>query len=59
MRTEISIRCYYPGKPDNYTQHYPEIKLSELPKWIKAYQYTHPTMQSMSIKMWFKEDEEK
>lgn len=53
---QLSIRCYFPGV-SNYTQHYPEIKLTEIPKWVKAYEYTHPNLQSITVKIWMKEDE--
>lgn len=55
---ELSIRCYFPGKTDNYTQHYPEISLKELPKWIEAYAFTHETLESVSVKIWVKKEGE-
>lgn len=55
---QLSIRCYFPGKPDNYTQHYPEISLKELPKWIEAYSFTHETLESVSVKIWVKKEGE-
>ena len=55
---EFSIRCYFGGAPDNYTQHYPEIKLTEIPKWIEAYEFTHSNVQSISVKVWIRRGDE-
>lgn len=54
----ISIRCYFGGGTDNYTQHYPDIKLTEIAKWIKAYEFTHANVQSISVKVWIKKEDE-
>ena len=47
----FSIRCYYPNRSN--TEHRQDLKLSEVPKWIKAYKFTHPECQSITIKIWF------
>ncbi len=31
------------------------MQLKDIPKWIEAYQFTHPTCVSVSIKVWIKE----
>lgn len=46
----VSIRCYY---EDGQTTHRQEIKLSDIAKWIEAYRFTHPNVQSISAKIWF------
>lgn len=51
----ISIRCYY---GINYTQHRQIMKLSEIPKWIKAYTYTHPGVLTFSVQIHIKEEVE-
>lgn len=51
---KMSVRCFYENG-DNYTQHYPEIKIDEIPLWVKAYWYTHPTLEAVSIKVWTKD----
>lgn len=48
----MSIRCYFAdgGK----TQHYPELKITDVPNWVKAYWYTHPNLESITVKIWTK-----
>jgi len=47
---DMSIRCYYPsGEP---TSHYQKLKLTDIQKWIKAYQFTHPNCQAITVKIW-------
>ena len=47
---DISMRCYYPnGEP---TTHRQPLKLSDIPKWIEAYQFTHPNCQAITTKVW-------
>ena len=47
----LSIRCYYPnGEP---TTHYQDLKLSDIPKWIEAYKFTHPNCKAITVKVWF------
>lgn len=47
---DLSIRCYY--GPMNYTQHRQRQKLADIPKWIKAYQFKHPNVKSITVKIW-------
>lgn len=47
---DLSIRCYY-GQTD-YTQHRQRLKLTEIAKWVKAYQFTHPNVKSITVKIW-------
>lgn len=47
----ISFRCYYPsGEPCNKQQ---DLKLSEIPRWIDAYKFTHPNCTAITVKVWF------
>lgn len=51
---DLSIRCYY--GPTDYTQHRQRLKLSEIGKWITCYQYTHPAVKSITVKIWLQEE---
>lgn len=55
---DVSFRCYY-EKPGDYTTHYQSMPLAQIPKWIEAYQFTHPSVQSISVKVWFHEEDER
>lgn len=48
----LSFRCQFAGGKDNYTQHYAQIPLKDIPKWIEAYEFTHPNVQSITVKYW-------
>lgn len=52
----MSIRCYFPGTANNRTQHYPVMPLRDIPKWVEAYQFTHPTAESITVKIWLKDE---
>ena len=47
----LSIRCYFPGT-GNYTHHMADLPLKDVGKWVEAYRYTHPTLESISIKIY-------
>lgn len=51
---DLSFRCYY--GPGDHTTHHQTLRLSEIPKWVEAYKFTHPNVQSISIKIWFEEE---
>lgn len=53
----ISFRCYFP-EPGNYTTHRQVMPLTDIKKWIEAYQFTHPNVESISVKIWFDEGDE-
>lgn len=53
----MSIRCYFAGDRNNRTQHYPTMPLKDIAKWIEAYEFTHPTAESIIIKVWLKDEE--
>lgn len=52
----FSFRCYYPngGTCDKYQT----LKLSDIPRWIDAYKFTHPDCISISVKLWFNDLEQ-
>lgn len=52
---DLSIRCYY--GPTEYTQHHQRLKLTDIGKWVKAYQFTHPHVKSITVKIWMEKDE--
>lgn len=55
----LSIRCYFPGT-GNYTHHMQDLPLKDIAKWVEAYKFTHPTLESISIKIYLdKEAEQK
>lgn len=47
----LSIRCFYPGDTEP-TRHYQDLKLSDIPKWIEAYKFTHPRCEAITFKIW-------
>lgn len=51
QKFNLSIRCYYPNEEP--TTHYQELKLSDIPKWIEAYKFTHPNCEAITVKIWF------
>lgn len=52
----ICFRCKYPD--GGQTEHRQDLKLNEIHKWIEAYFYTHPRVETISVKIW-KADGEK
>lgn len=50
---DLSIRCFYGAT--NYTQHRQAMKLRDIAKWIEAYQFTHPNVKSITVKIWLKD----
>lgn len=51
---DISFHCNY--RNGDATRHGQVMKLKDIPKWIEAYKFTHPACTSISIKIWFKEE---
>ena len=47
----ISFRCYYPN--GNKTNHKQDLKISEIPRWIDSYKFTHPDCQAITCKVYF------
>ncbi len=48
---QISFRCYYPER-GGVTNHHQTMQLKDIPKWIEAYLFTHPAVQSITVKIW-------
>ena len=48
---DISIRCQYSN--GEQTKHRQPLKLSDIPKWIDAYKFTHPGCEAITVKIWF------
>ena len=47
----VSFHCYYQsGEP---TRHFQQMKISQIPKWLKAYKFTHPCCKAISVKVWY------
>lgn len=46
----LSIRCFFINS-ERYTQHYTVMPLRDLEKWVEAYQYTHPTLESVMVRI--------
>lgn len=49
VKYNTRFRCYY---ETNYTEHHPELELCEIPKWIEAYQFTHPQVKHINVSVW-------
>lgn len=47
----VCFRCFYLG--GNYTEHRQELLLSEIPRWLDSYKFTHPECVSISFKIWW------
>ncbi|MCG4525542.1 hypothetical protein NE579_15445 [Intestinimonas massiliensis] len=52
----LSIRCYYPGK-GNYTHHMQTLPLKDIGKWVEAYRFTHPDVESITVKIYMKQED--
>lgn len=50
----ISFHCCYETR---LTRHHQIMALSDIPRWISAYQFTHPDVQSISAKVWLVTEE--
>ena len=46
----VSFRCHY--RTGNDTQHNAHIQLNQIGKWMEAYIFTHPEVQSITAKIW-------
>lgn len=47
---KLSMRAYFPN--GNKTDHYQVMPLKDIPKWIEAYRFTHPDVESITVKVW-------
>lgn len=52
---KCSIRCYY-KHCDRYTHHLQRLNLWEIGKWIEAYRFTHPEVESICVKVYMDEE---
>lgn len=50
---DMNFRCYFPGT-GNHTNHRQIMPLEDVKKWVEAYQFTHPNVESITVKVWFK-----
>ena len=50
VQYDMSIRCHFSGT--DYTQHRVRLPMEHIKKWCEAYRFTHPNVQSFSIKIW-------
>lgn len=55
---KCSIRCYFKHST-NYTHHLQRLSLWDIGKWIEAYRFTHPSIESISVKVYFDEEGER
>lgn len=54
---DCSFRCFFDNDGEQrYSTHYQPLAVSEIPRWVEAYCYTHPTCQSISVKVWLTGD---
>lgn len=51
-----SFRCYY--SDGSSTTHYHTLFANEIVKWIDCYKFTHPDCVSISVKVWFDDQED-
>lgn len=52
MTYGMTFFCYFEGE-NNLTRHYVELEISNIPKWIECYRYTHTKCTAISVKVWF------
>lgn len=50
----MSIRAYFPGL-GNYCNHYVDMPLKDIKKWVEAYQFTHKNCEAITVKIYLKE----
>lgn len=53
----IRFRCHFGKNPKNYVDHDAVMPLGDVPKWLEAYHFTHPNVQSVSMKYWPNDEE--
>ena len=51
----VSFRCFFDGEcGTNFTTHYVLLfPLTDIPRWVDSYKFTHPNCTSISVKVWF------
>lgn len=53
---DLSFRCFY--GPENSTTHRQTMPLKDIPKWLEAYIFTHPNVESITVKVWPNDEEQ-
>lgn len=48
----ISFHCYFAD--GGIVKHTQDMRLEDIPRWIEAYRFTHPRVEAISCKVWFK-----
>ena len=50
----MNFRCFFGSEipATNYSNHYQALAVKDIPRWIEAYQFTHPSCTSISCKVW-------
>lgn len=51
----ILFRCFYAN--NSSTSHIHELPLYAIPRWIESYKFTYPSCISISVKVWFHEED--
>lgn len=54
---KFSIRCYFQNS-NNYTHHLQSMELTDIRKWIEAYRFTHPNLESITFKIYLTDRKE-
>jgi len=55
----FSFRCYFDGADGpSYTTHYQPLPISDIPRWLDAYRFTHPDCKAISVKIWFRDGDQ-
>ena len=50
-----SFFCYF-EEAGSVTKHYQQLPLKDISKWIDAYRFKHPNVQSISVRVWFERE---
>lgn len=50
----MSIRTYFPGV-GNHVNHYRDMTLKDIKKWVEAYKLTHPNCEAITVKIYLEE----
>lgn len=51
----VSFHCFFPE--DGACKHFQTLPLFDIPTWIDCYKFTHPTCISISVKIWFSDED--
>lgn len=54
----VRFRCFFGGTRENSVDHNAELTLDDIPKWLRAYHFTHPGVHSITMKYWPNDREE-